>query len=447
MTVAELMVKIRISAEGAEKLQKADKDLKAAAQSAKGFGTEMDKAPRILGKTTKELKDMESWALRTSLKLDALAASLLYVVDTAMRGAAQLTRFTLATGIPTAALQGLQSAGAGGGITPEEMAGFVTSLQTAGVQMQMTGAGVGPWSLLQRLLGLPIDPRMDPTKLIPQLHQALMKLRPDQVPFARVIAGQAGIPENIFAALRNPRFNLTEFQQIYNLTQRNLGSMNDLNAEWGQLKYNLSATKNAFVSEFAPAINSAVQSLASLLGYFARFVEWLDRGSVGAQIMKYAIESLGVALGISAVAITAFVGALGAAAVAAGLLNIALLPEIAIGAALGAVIWGLVEAYEALVGAKNQNAGAFSPGGGGGFSGHGAGGAWEPAAGAPGLSGGGFDMAQYIKGASGGSTSITQTNQISVNGDRDPQRTSSLTVDKLKSWVNGAALAAPAPTR
>ena len=347
MTISELFIRIGVKVEGAEKLKQADASLKASATSAKNAGASLQGLPPVLEKTGKstekagkqakdaateskglnqQLKDMESWAARSAVKIDVLAASLLYVVDLAMKGAMALERFTLATGIAPNVLQGLQGSGVRAGISPEEMSRFVTSMQSAGAQMRMTGAGVAQWSLLSQLLGVPLFPGEDPRKLINDLHVGLMRLRNDQLPYARNIAEQAGIAENIFQAFRNPQFSAAGFQKMFDITQKNLGDMNALNAAWGTLKFNVSTTTGALISEFTPTLRILVGVLERVVDWFARFVQWLDRGSIGANAVKVIIVALGIALGVTAVAFTGLTAVMGTMSIAAGILDTALLP-------------------------------------------------------------------------------------------------------------------------
>ena len=387
MNIAELAILLKVKTSGAEKLRQADADLKQAAKSAKGLGEGLfiagtgteslppkldkiaisvaranaaekassetkEKAAKKSAESTKganaQLKEMESWATRSALKLDLLAGSLLYVVDVALRGAMALERFTLATGISPRVLRQEQAAGVRGGIRPDEMAQFVTSLQSQAVQMRMTGQGAPQWGLLSQILGVPLFPGEDPRKLMQDLHSGLMRLRGDQIPFAREIAAQAGISENIFQGLRNPEFSAAGFGRMYDVTQRNLGSMNKLNAEWATLRFSVSTTGEAFVSELVPAMEGAVRFLTRIVGLFSAFVGWLDKGSLAATGLKILIGALGLAVGVAAVGLTGFAAALTYAAIAAASLSMNLGPVLATMLSISGAVGGIVAAVAAL---------------------------------------------------------------------------------------------------
>jgi hypothetical protein len=299
-------------------------------------------------KTNLTLKDMESWAGRTALKIDVLAASLLYLVDVAMKGAQALQSFSLLTGLSTQSLQAEQIAGRRAGIGPEEMTRFIEGMQGAGAQMQISGEGVGPWSLLQRMLGLPVDPRMDPLRLLNNLHLGLMRLRPEQLGIARTIAAQAGIGENIFQGLRSPFFNPDAFVKALALTSKNRADMAALNAEWGTLTGNIGAAGEKFVAQFAPALTVATRMLEKLLDGFSRFLDWLDRGSAAATLTKIGILALAAGIGVAALAFTGLAGAMGIAAINAAGLDLALSPVLATILAIAAAAAAAVTAFAGL---------------------------------------------------------------------------------------------------
>ena len=405
-----------------------------------------------------QLKDLESWATRSALKVDLLAGSLLYMVDVALRGAMALERFTLATGIQPRVLQQAQGAGVRVGIGPDEMAQFVTSMQSAAVQMRMTGAGAPQWGLLSQMLGVPLFPGEDPRRLIADLHRGLMRLRGDQIPFAREIAAQAGISENVFQGLRNPEFATAGFMRMYDVTQRNLGNMNKLNAEWETLKFGVSATGQAFTSQFTPLLTGAVTVLTSLVGLLARFVGWLDRGSVGATIMKLALGAVAVAIGAAAIALTGFAAAMAYAAIAAGALSLGLAPVLgtvlAIAAAVGLAVGGLTalglihkdlevgeRGGKSAIPAKNRAAVRLGMGAIESI-------AFGLPAGSIDLFKGAADLFRSPGSSSSHSTTVHQTVTIPVTAAAGREGVAAMTIkDALSGLLNQAAYGAPAPSR
>jgi hypothetical protein len=357
MTVAELMVKIGISVQGAEKMKQVDKDLKASAASAKNAGMALAGVPPVLektGKTTEksgkqakdaadqtktlnqQFKEMESWAARSAVKVDVLAASLLYVIDVAMKGAAALERLTLVSGIAPNILQGLQGMGARAGVSPEEMGRFILSMQNAARQMMYTGAGAMQWQMLSSILHIPVGPGQDPVRLLDNLHRGLMTLSEDQVANARFWAEGAGIPESIFAAARNPEFKATDWQATFDVIQKNLPAMNALNSAWANLKTGVSSSTGALVSEFTPALLVLANALTTVARWLSEFVQWLDRGSTSAKVVKFLIVDVAAGIGVAALALSGFAAAMGVATIASGVLNVALLPLLGTMAAIAA---------------------------------------------------------------------------------------------------------------
>lgn len=390
MTIAELIVKVVMKIDGLDKLVKINQALQQAAQAAKGAGQQagqaaaavgnvgtqagaaagqVQKVPPVLNQTAQAagkasqgmggvakntagaamgMKALEHWAARTAIKLDAVTAAMLYLVDTAMKGAAQLENFKLGTGLSAGALQREQAKGVRVGISPDEMARFVKSLQTAGANLQIGGEGASDWALFSSILGIKFDPRMNPFKLIDMLHDRLSKLTPQQVALVRVVAGRVGIGDNIFSALRNPRFNLKGFEQMYDLVAKNEGKMADLNAEWALLQYNVGATKNGFISVFASFLEGIVEKLTQGAAVFAKFTEWLDQGSTGAKALKGYLEFLAIAVGTLAAAFTLLVPILWGISIATGVIGAEFIPIIAVVGLLAAGIWAIDKAAQAL---------------------------------------------------------------------------------------------------
>lgn len=434
MTLAELLIKIRVNVAGAEKLKKAEADLRSAGKTGATAAANIGKLPpqldKVGKKATTNLKDLESWATRTAVKLDVLSAAMLFMVDTALKAGSQLQKFGLATGIPGQKLLGLQGRGANAGISPAEMQQLVTSLQSQAAQMRLTGAGVGDWGLLSVILGVPVNPAMDPVKLIDRIHQGLMKLRPEKLAYARTIMSSVGFSENIFAGLRNPRFDVEGFKKIYEIASNNAGAMGDLNNEWHGLLNNLNVTKDALVSEFRPEIETTIKAIEGIVKAIAHFVEWLDKGSAGAQVAKGVIGALAIAIPVAALAFTGMAAALGTLAIAGAAATLGLAPVLgtvlAIAGAVGLVVGGIA--------ALSSSGGGFSPGGNTNFRGHGAGRTW---------------FEKNPGGSSGAPSSTTVHNSVSipVSGASDPYITARAVNDLLKHQLNTAGYTAPAQSR
>jgi hypothetical protein len=341
MTIAEFFIKLGVKVEGADKIKGTQKDLKTTAEVGTAAAKKLDEqaeqkkksdekvekseekrkdAAAASDKKTKDaakgLKEMAIWATATAAAIDAVSGSLFFMVNGALQAFQGMQRLTAATGLPLEGILRAQAEGARAGVNPEEMAGFVASLQSAGAKMQLTGEGVGPWTLLSKMLGQTLDPRQDPIALVDKLHAGLMKLRPDQLGIARQVAGQAGISENMFAAMRNPEFNASRFNPQTQVNQKDLEAMNRLNAEWASLLINIDSAKNKLVASFAPAMEQAVKVISVVVGWLGDFVAWLDKGGVAADTVKTAIVLFTTALLAASVALTAFAIYAGVAALA-----------------------------------------------------------------------------------------------------------------------------------
>jgi len=163
-----------------------------------------------------------------------------------------------------------------------------------------------------------------------------MGLRADQVPWARFWAEGAGVPDNMFAALRNPEFRASDWQATFDVIDKNLPAMNALNSAWANLKTGVSSSTAALVSEFTPALMVLANALTMVAGWLSEFVQWLDRGSTSAKVVKFLIVDVAAGIGVAALALSGFAAAMGVATIASGVLNVALLPLLGTMAAIAA---------------------------------------------------------------------------------------------------------------
>jgi hypothetical protein len=84
-----------------------------------------------------------------------------------------------------------------------------------------------------------------------------------------------------------------------------------LNIGWQNLLDTGDRVKNKFAAEMAPAFTTLVGILQRAVDWFAQFVGWLDRGSAGATVVKWAIAGLAVGLVVLAGAMTIIATGLG----------------------------------------------------------------------------------------------------------------------------------------
>lgn len=363
---------------------------------------------------------------KLALGVDALVTGFLFMVDTATKAALALQNFTLQTGLQNDGLQKVQHAAKLAGVTGEELTQTIKGIQAEGAKIALGQGNVAPWALLG------ISPTDDPFKVFAKIREGLQSLDPGRVAAARVIAQQAGIGDNVFAFLRRKDIPLDDLKELYILTTRQQGSLVQLGKDWADLTDRLGRSKNVFSAEVAPSLDKLVTFLIRVIDKVAEFVHWLDSGTPAANLAKNAIIDLGIAFGVFAAAITAFAAVAKIGAVAAGLFNTAILPEIAVLAAIAAAVWLAVDAYEALVDVYHRWKGDenFAPGGGG-FGGHGAGGSWE-------------DIAKTPGHGAGGSTTVNQTNTIQVHGAGDPAIAARRVHSELSKALSDAAFSGPA---
>lgn len=414
---------------------------RAATQTAKTLNQPGRGLNQGLSTAAQNLKQVQSWAMWTSVKLDLLTAGMLKFVDVAMKGAQQLEKFTLTTGLPQGDLIRASAMGSRAGLSRQEVAGFITTMQNASSNMMLGGEGAYNWQFLASALHTNLSPAMSSSDLIKTLRQRFMALKnPLDIAVARNLSSRVGISENWFAALRNPEFDKNgSFEKLIALTEHQSDASNKLNADWGELQNKTELLAITFAGSFSPEIDKLVNLFAKLIDKITTFVEWLNSGSTGAMVAKAAIITMALSITAAATAVTVLTGALATLAIVIGGISLAgaviswVSPLVAAAAAIGLVVEG-AKLLRDLTGSHG-----FTPGGGT-FRGHGAGGSW--AAPSP-----GYGMAAPFKnpiGASGNNTSVAMTNNWTINGGGDPNRIARVTQDRLTSALNNARLSAPA---
>ena len=381
-----------------------------------------------LAKVQKSMDATAAAAGKISLGLDAITAGFLFMTNGAMRAGVELNKFLLTTGLSTDELQRWQHAAKVGNVSAEELASTVKSIQNISAQIALGQGNAGPW----RFLG--ISPHDDPFAVLSKLQTELQSVDKTRVAMARNIMQQAGFGENIFQFLRNPTINVSALQDFYLMTQKNIEGTNALSQAWNNLRDRSEMAGHRFIAALSqdPLVQDLLGGLTRIVDKLTEFVDLLDSGSPAANTMREGIVLLAGAVGALALGFTALATAAKAAAFAAGALNIAAAPEIAIITALAGAVLLLTHGTEQLVSAyQSWKAGVGREGGT--FAGFVAKSAWQDIVGNPAPAAGG--------------TVIQQTNTVHVHDSGDPKATGHAVVSSFQKMIADATYSAPVPSR
>lgn len=289
MKIAELFVALGFKMEGGEKLEKVEKGLVKA----------------------------ELTAVKLLAGVSALNAGFVYMMSTAATAAVSLQKFALSTGLSTDELQRWQMAARLGNVQGEEITQTIEAIQKAQADLKLGQGNIAPW----QFFGVSIN--QTPFEVLKTLHRQFQTMDPA---IARTMAAQLGITENLFQWLRRDNLELEQFNQNLRLTAENQKRLQGINRAWQEISVTLIALKDRFAALFARPLEIALKAFKSVLDVVVRFVDWLNRGSLAANIIRGALVILVAGLLALGAALTVIVTGLGLAIGAMKLLTLAALP-------------------------------------------------------------------------------------------------------------------------
>ena len=415
----------------------------------------------VLPNVEKQLDSAAGKAGKLAAGIDVITAGLLYMVDTAVNAAVGLSKFSLSTGLSTTELQQWQHTAAVANVSAAELTATVTELWKTGSRLMLGGgSGATPWLLLG------INPNMDPFEMLKQLHVALQNITPERLAAFSVIAEQAHLSSDMFQMLRQKNLPIDALKQQYLLLGQNQEKLMRVNREWNTLKDEATRTKNIFSAEMAPALSRVLEYLLKVVDQAAQFVHWLNGGSPAADLLRNALQVLGVGIAVLGGILTTFAVAAKGFSIALGVVNVAssslfltTAGWLAIAAAIALTAKSFYDLTKAIVDyndATNIKQVGLAPGrfpkGAQGFKDnpaapnqgvHGAGGQWDPyRPWGPTLG----DLLGHDKprNSVGGSTSTVHIDKIQIDGSKDPKATGKSVVSELMQHLTFAGGNAPA---
>lgn len=326
MKVAELFAALGFKIEGADKLDRVDRGMDSAARS----------------------------ATKATLGVTALTTAFLVMIDTSTRAAMALRNFALSTGLSTDELQLWQHAAQVNGISADALTDSIKSLQDARASFVLgEPKAIGAWQLLG------VNPLQDPFKVLGDLRQKMLNV--GDVGIARNLLSKVGL-EAMLPLLRSTDQEFEKWNKNFIVTQRQVAQLSKLNAAWQNLKTSVIALKVQFAEIFTPALLHVASALQWVAEKGAVVLKWLHDGGFIANLVRWALEGMAVALLALAGVMAIVVAALGALATALGVITLlgwasGVSEAILLFTTLAAVIAGLVllidDMWHALSGGKS----------------------------------------------------------------------------------------------
>lgn len=417
-----------------------------------------------LSKTISGLKKFTVVVAAAAAAVDALNYAFIRMLGNALKSSQAMSNFATETGVSAQELQDWQFVAVKNGGTAKDIEDSIRGILDASRAIALgDSSGIGPW----QLLGLEVG--TDPIKVLDQLKSRIQDLDPT---IARKLLKGLGVNDSTYDVIMRMNVALDRLKERYKLTADEQKRLTAANNQWEALKFQLQAVGLRFAAVFEKPMQAAIKVLTALLDIFTVFVDWLQKGSVAAQAVKWGIWLLAGAFVALGLALSAVAVALGVATAAAVVFQIAMAPIMPIILAISGVILGLIAiiAQFVIVGALGalvlQDIMTFAQGGDSAI-----GRLWERfkrfftdvkdgfknlipdwaktafsvIAGGP---GGVQNIASTPSTPSGAVSSAHQENNVNVtvNGATNPQETGRVVGNTMRQELTNAAYQMPLPT-
>ena len=317
-----------------------------------GFKVEGDKE---LDNIDKGMKKTAGQAAIVAAALSGATLAFLAMAKAAVEAGTALANFNRVTGLSTDELQQWQYAAERNGVAAEEVVQSIKGIQEAQAQIRMGAGNVSPWQLLG------INPNQDPFKVLEAIRERIRGLDPA---IAKNITSQMGISEGTYGLLKLTNEEFGKLQAKFLVTKQNQKDLIELNRAWKDLTFSLKNLGTQIGAVFVPFLQAMVKVLKPVVSLLTTFVNWLNKGSTAATVVKYVLFALAGILVILTVAFVALAGALSLASLAFIALDVAAAPWtliafaiiVAIGLVIAAVIMltlELEDLYKFFTGGKS----------------------------------------------------------------------------------------------
>lgn len=281
------------------------------------LGFDIKGAPEV-EKTEQQVQKLEISSLKLLAVVSGLNAAFYAMIRNGVEAGVALQKFALTTGLASEDLQNFELRAVRGNVAASQITTAIGAIQKARAAIAFGNAeAAAPWMLLG------IDPRKDPFKVLEELRLAVKRLDPA---IARQKLSEMGFSEDILFLLRGPGFSGARLDRRLTVSDAESKQLAALGATWKELLFTFGQVGARFAAQFAEPLAAVLKSLQGAAVLAGRFIDWLDKGSAGANGFKYALISLLAVLGGLNVALGilifgpagAFLALLGILAVAVG---------------------------------------------------------------------------------------------------------------------------------
>jgi hypothetical protein len=198
-----------------------------------------------------------SLALKTTIVAAVIAMERMSAAARAM--AVDLDKYEKLTGKSADQLQELKFMAEQAGISGDELAGTIQSLQKARTDILLGKGNITPFMMLG------IDPNTDPVEMLEVLRRKIGEL---PVEIARNNTGMLGISDDMFYMLSQSGEAFEKLQEKYKLTEKNRKDLLLLNTEWRKLWVIIKNLSAQFQAVLAPSVRVLVRGLSNLVDMF-----------------------------------------------------------------------------------------------------------------------------------------------------------------------------------
>lgn len=239
------------------------------------------------------------------MKVLAVFAATTYATKSAGEYAASLTRFHLVTGLSVQGLQAMQQAFAGSGVSMEETAGAIESIQRATAEIKMGSGNLAPWYLLG------IDPRQsDPISVMGQIKGAMGKVSTE---FSTLALRQIGLTDAMIAAIKEAA-SLPPPNKEFLLSDKEITRLKQFDVFWNRTVDDARRGMQKIGYMFMPVAELIVYGVHRISLAFARISKYFsDHGKIAREwgiILAGAMLMLAVAVAPAIVGVLLLVVAL-----------------------------------------------------------------------------------------------------------------------------------------
>ena len=243
---------------------------------------------------------VEAVALAAAVNLVNYA--LLETINLARKVGSEFTKFRVATGLDPRELKQWQFAAAAVGVSGKEIQDSITGIQSAQARISLgeetPSAGWG-------VLGINPGTEHNPFRILDAIRKRAAELPPD---IARVLAAQMGISDNMFQGLLRLNKEWGKLAEQFVLTDAETDRLTRLNTAWDQLGFLLNSFRDKFAVIFAVPLTWIIKGLEKVVGWMALFVSWLNKGTLAATIIRWALIALASGVTIFGTALAILVG-------------------------------------------------------------------------------------------------------------------------------------------